>query len=259
MSYDDTSGLVVELGSDDVAQIQNGILVVAKRGEPVWFEILSSDSLPQLPENVVPLSPILNMQPDGASFEDAPVLVVLRTCVGTNKAWRSVPPCGWEPISDVEFHPGHAVLRLTHFCSVFCGEDAPNSEPAKPKLLKVLGFLNMETRRAKCAVLHANCQACEEDLADCREDPDLLQSFERCDPSHVAGRESISSTLTISQEHDAETIPLVFLPSITKAFAANGTHFEVNIAQARRTFSGLDETGNSRDPRGCPSTKRVRY
>ncbi|CAE7299762.1 unnamed protein product [Symbiodinium sp. CCMP2592] len=119
--YNYAKRLVVELADGDVAQIHDGIMMVAtarvqKECDP-RFEILPADQAIKLPLYAVPLSQVVSLRPHTKeSFADA-VLLILPVCLGARQVWRWHSG-HWEILETVAFVRGFAVLRLEHFCKI---------------------------------------------------------------------------------------------------------------------------------------------
>ena len=239
--HDEVDGLLVTLGKCDFAQVRNGVVMVSRRHSRARFQIADLQECPKLPANVCPLSPILKLLPHGSRFEDAPVLLIIPVCTGSRRTvWRSSSDGSWESLPDAEFFPGHAVLRLRHFCELFVGTDGARSEK---RGMLVRGFMDTTTRRGKCAVLHTNCPSCTQQLvptSDCRVDPEVLRGFEVCEPAFFAGIYSHGDKLKIAQaQHDHQELDLNFtrFPLVTsRSFQAQQGHFEVDIAGSLHAF-----------------------
>ena len=235
-----TEGLVVYLGFGDVAEIRHGILMAMPKQLhsefAPCFQILRDPPTP-FPPGVVPLSPVLDLRPHGVNFGGQRVLLVLPACEGAEKAWRSTDANGWEEVEDVEFFPGKAVLHLEHFCAAFVGTDHP-----QPRRLKVRGFLASSRHAAKCAIVHANCAACDEGLQlDC-EDADILGGFEECVPPKATGMYRHGEELILSQGgHWSQRVPLRFdrLPWVTSScfsLVVQRSQFELLVDKEPHTF-----------------------
>ena len=236
-------GLLVTLGRCDFAQIRHGVVMISRRHSCARFEVANLDECRKLPANVCPLSPILELLPHEARFEE-PVILIIPVCTGAQAAWRSSSEGGWTSLPNAEFYPGHAVVRLDHFCELFVGSNG--SSPPPPKQILVRGFMDGTTRKGKCAVLHTNCRSCNRELetsSDCRMDPEVLRDFEECSPSFFAGSFSHGDRLTIAQaRHHQQDIALNFnrFPLVTNGcFQAQQAQFEVDIADSVHTFSFL--------------------
>ncbi|CAE7231691.1 unnamed protein product [Symbiodinium sp. CCMP2456] len=239
--HDKVDGLVVTLGRHDFAQVRSGVVMVSRRHSHARFEIADLQDCPRLPANVCPLSPILKLLPHDSRFEEAPVLLIIPVCAGSPAVWRSSSDGGWESLPNAEFYPGYACLRLDHFCELFIGTDGACSP--KPRGMLVRGFMDTTTRRGKCAVLHANCPSCAQQLvptSDCRVDPEVLRGFVECEPAFFAGSYSHGDKLRIAQaQHDHQELDLNFhrFPLVTsRFFQAQQGHFEVDIADSVHAF-----------------------
>ncbi|CAE7206884.1 cmk-1 [Symbiodinium sp. CCMP2592] len=241
VTHDQVDGLLVTLGQHDFAQIRHGVVMVSRRHSRARFEITGLEECPKLPANVCPLSPVLKLLPHETRFDEEPVLLIIRVCMGAQAVWRSSSDGGWESLPDAKFYPGHAVLWLDHFCELFVGTDGTCAP--KPRGVLVRGFMDGTTGRGKCAVLHANCPSCTQQLepmSDYRVDPNVLRGFDECGPAFCAGSYSHGDRLTIAQDqHDHQDIALNFnrLPLVTsRCFQAQQTQFEVEIADTVHAF-----------------------
>ncbi|CAE7405368.1 unnamed protein product, partial [Symbiodinium necroappetens] len=234
-------GLAVTLGPRDFAQIRGGVVMITRRHSRARFETADLQECPKLPANVCPFSPILKLLPHDARFDEEPVILIIRVCTGAQVVWRSTSNGNWESLQDVEFYLGHAVLRLNHFCNLFVGSNGASSPERKGILVR--GFMDGTTRRGKCAVLHANCSSCTEQLestSDYRADPEVLKGFDECGPSFCAGLYSHGDRLTIAQAHHYhQDTALNFnrFPLVTsRCFQTEQFQFEVDIADTVHAF-----------------------
>ena len=115
-SQDGLDSIDVTIEGYDLAKVHDGVIMVTRIIEPedilANFEILEDA---QLPEGVVPLSPILRLTPEDYDFPH-PVQLILPACCGATKAWRSTST-GWEELQDALFFRGYVLLRLLQrFC-----------------------------------------------------------------------------------------------------------------------------------------------
>ena len=204
------------------------------------FQILEESSQ-ALPKGVTPLSPILALHPHDTEFQE-PIMLVLPTCTGAEKVWRSRTSGGWEPIQDVEFFGNYAVVVLSHFCEMFVGTNSQREQ------LIVQGFLDPNTRSAKCAVMHATCAACEEELKrlQCFQNPDILDGFEKCNPPKFPGSFAHGEVLVLSHGEGTEEVPLKFnrFPRITSQVQSLfATYFQVSIEDEPHIFRSASLAG----------------
>ena len=203
------------------------------------FDIVREEPPTPLPEGVVPLSPIVDLFPHNTAFGGQRVVVVLPTCSGADKAWRSLPEGGWEELTEVEFFGGHAALRLDHFCKTFLGTQSP-----QPRRLKVRGFLSRTQRAAKCALVHSLCDGCEEQLRQtCCQDPDELAGFDECSPPKLAGLYEHGEELVLSHGKEdqewSQRVKLLFnrFPLVTSTtISVQEPRFDVSIDDQPHTF-----------------------
>ena len=114
----------------------------------------------KVPMGIAVASPVLNLKPEGVTFEK-PVRLLVPTHVGANAAWRSRSDGSWEQVP-AQFREGYMELYLSHFCQVF------SSRPASDFSIKAVAFLNpgssQEAPQSKVAFLEADCPTCEQEL-----------------------------------------------------------------------------------------------
>ena len=236
-----SAGLVIELRVGDIAEMKNGVLMAMPKTlrdkfSP-GFRVVTEDPPVPLPKGVVPLSPILELHPHDETFKGQHVMLVLPTCTGAQKAWRSVPGGDWEEVANVEFFAGTAVIYLDHFCLAFVGTDNPT-----PTRLKVRGFLETGEQAAKFAVVHANCANCQQELAEeCCQDPETLQGFEECTPPKDAGKYRHEQEIVLSHQSQPwmERVLLEFdkMPFVTSSvLPVQNTQFEISIGKSSHLF-----------------------
>ena len=206
---DNASHDVIDLPLEDfdLAKVHDRVVMITRIINPedidANFEILEET---QLPEGVVPLSPILRLTPENYEFPH-PVRLILPICHGATKAWRSTSN-GWEEIHDALFFDGYMLLRLTHFCEVFAGADGK-----KGATVKVRAFWKQSGSRiqAKWAFRHlGKCDRCDEKLRLYMDDPDYLEGFSECAGAFDLDEKTHGSELTIisntSQRNDKCTL-----------------------------------------------------
>ena len=114
----------------------------------------------KLPKGIAVASPVLNLKPEGVTFEK-PVRLLVPTHVGANAAWRSRSDGSWEQVP-AQFREGYMELYLSHFCQVF------STRPAAKLFIQAVAFLNpgspQEAPESKVAFLEADCPTCEQEL-----------------------------------------------------------------------------------------------
>lgn len=197
---DNASHDVIDLPLEDfdLAKVHDRVIMITRIINPedidANFEILEET---QLPEGVVPLSPILRLTPEAYKFPH-PVRLLLPTCHGATKAWRSTSS-GWEELKvpkDASFFQGYALLYLTHFCEVFAGREGKTE-----RYTDALAFWKQgdsQSRiQAKWAIRHVGCDNCTEKLQLYMNDSKYLKGFSECPGVFDLGKRTHGSELTI--------------------------------------------------------------
>lgn len=142
----------------------------------------------------MPLSPILRLMPEAYEFPH-PVRLILPTCHGATKAWRSTSS-GWEELQDALFFEGYALLSLRHFCEVFAGREGKTE-----RYTDALAFWKQDDFhfrvQAKWAIRHVGCDTCTEKLQLYMNDFKYLKGFFECPGVFDLGKKAHGSELTI--------------------------------------------------------------
>lgn len=204
-SQDGLDSIDVTIEGYDLAKVHDGVIMVTRIIEPedilANFEILEDA---QLPEGVVPLSPILRLTPEDYDFPH-PVQLILPACCGATKAWRSTST-GWEELQDALFFRGYVLLRLTHFCDVFAGAYGN-------KHIDINWKQSGSQIQTRWAIRHlGKCDRCAERLQLYMGDPYFLEGFEECRGVFDLGTKTHGSQLTIisNTSHSTDTCTLTF-------------------------------------------------
>ena len=244
--------LVIRLGPGDMAQMKDGILMAMSKDLRSAFSptcrVVREDLPIKLPDHVVPLSPILDLHPHYTGFAGQRVMIVLPVCVGAEKAWRSLPGGEWEEVMEVEFFPGRVIMYLDHFCFAFAGTEFP-----KRQNLQVRGFLNRDKQAARFALVHADCDACEQNLQsrygkgswagfiECEEPKDVGE----CQHMEEIVLEEIVPTEQQGKKPWNEPWHADFskLPKPSKTLKVTSTQFEIRIDKDPHPFSRLHKNG----------------
>ena len=193
-SHDATDDVIdVPLEDFDLAQLRDGVVMVTRIINPedidANFQILKDV---QLPEGIVPLSPILRLTPENYEFPH-PVRLLVPVCCGATTAWRSTST-GWEELHDALFFQGYMLLRLTHFCDTFAGVDGKKDATIKVRAFWKQRDVRLEARWAICHV--GKCHRCADTVQEYMDDPDFLEGFSECGVFSL-GRKTHGSQLTI--------------------------------------------------------------
>ena len=239
--------LVIRLGPGDVAQMKDGILMAMSKDLRSAFSptcrVVREDLPIKLPNHVVPLSPILDLHPHYTDFAGQRVMIVLPVCVGAEKAWRSLPGGEWEEVMEVEFFPGRVIMYLDHFCYACAGTEFP-----KRQNLQVRGFLNRDKQAARFALVHADCEGCEQNLQSRYEKGNLAGFIECEEPKDVGECQHMGEfVLTEPQRSPVWNQPLHAdfskLPKTSRTLQVSSTQFEIRIDKDPHPFSRLHKDG----------------